>query len=165
LREAKRKRPERSPGRSWLSPSRRRSISTDGLFSAASPCRRSRRPMCCSRCNPRCNIGAARVDIGKVAFKLRPASASDPQMNSPGGRREAQAAIIWNRGSCAPTERSVEGFSRLRRRAKRALDRPFGRRVPVTVPNNGGPRPWRLFPESLCDSNCESDALDRDDGG
>src|SRR5580698_8719989 len=82
-----------------------------------------------------------------------------PQMNSPGGRREAQAAIIWNRGSCAPTERSVKGFSRLRRRAKRALDRPFGRRVPVTVPNNGGPWPWRLCPESFCDSNCESDAL------
>src|SRR5580692_6345176 len=85
-----------------------------------------------------------------------------PQMNSPGGRREAQAAIIWNRGSCAPTERSVKGFSRLRRRAKRALDRPFGRRVPVTVPNNGGPWPWRLFPESLCDSNCESDTLSGD---
>src|SRR5580692_8468489 len=80
-------------------------------------------------------------------------------MNSPGGRREAQAAIVWNRGSCAPAERSVKGFSRLRRRAKRALDRPFGRRVPVTVPNNGGPWPWRSFPQSLCGSNCESDAL------
>jgi hypothetical protein len=43
-------------------------------------------------------------------------------MNSPSGRREAQAAIIWNR-SCAPAERSVKGFSRLRRREKRAIDR------------------------------------------
>jgi hypothetical protein len=26
----------------------------------------------------------------------------------------------------------------------------------------GGPWRWRLFPESLCDSNCESDALDNE---
>src|SRR5580693_9836999 len=74
-----------------------------------------------------------------------------------GGRRKPP--LFGTGGSCAPAERSVKGFSRLRRRAKRALDRPFGRRVPVTVPNNGGPWRWRSFPESLCDSNCESDAL------
>ena len=91
-----------------------------------------------------------------------PGHRTRPNERTPGGRREAQAAIIWNRGPCAPAERSVKGFSRLRRRAKRALDRPFGRRVPVTVPNNGSPWRWRSFPESLCNSNCISDALAAD---
>src|SRR5579872_3135908 len=93
-----------------------------------------------------------------------------------GGEGEGKLARLGKRATrhclerraAAPAERVVKGFSRLRRRAERALDNPFGRRIRASVPNNGGLRACsfgerRMTPARLSPSDLKAMLADRID--
>jgi hypothetical protein len=72
---------------------------------------------------------------------------------------ERKPLFVWNGCPWAPAEGSVKSFSRLRRRAERALDRPFVRRVLSNRSNRWRPVALVSVLKNFCGSPWPSGAL------